>query len=336
MKKRIIAILVLVTLLFCIGAPVYADTEPPSVQSYIDEMGQVLMQSNPQPKPGSIGGEWLILGLARSDLEVPQSYYDTYYTSLKAMVKEKQGILHKRKYTEYSRTVLALTAMGKDPANVTGYNLLQPLNDYKATVHQGINGVIFALLALDCNDYSSDVRQQYVQYILDKELANGGWALSGDKADMDITAMAIQALAPYRDDATVQKAIERGMNSLSAGKIVYSESVAQLLIAMTTLGMDTKAVETVFDTLMTFYQPGKGFTHTLDGKVNAMATEQALYALVAVERYYNGNQALYDMTAALDDEMPQDDMNMPVTDEKTSSVWQTILDKWNEFWRKGA
>ena len=345
MKNKLISLMVLMALLFGIVTPVYANTVTPQTEQFvkhqmvistIQDISTVLQKNNPHPKPGSTGGEWLILGLARSDMDVPNTYYDTYYKSLETIVKEKQGVLHKRKYTEYSRTVLALASIGKDPGNVAGYNLLQPLEDVKAAVQQGINGAIFALLALDSNMYESDARQQYVQYILEKELPNGGWTLSGTQADLDVTAMAVQALAPYSEDVSVQKAIERAMNCLSTGKIVYCESAAQLLIAMTTLGMETTAVETVLDTLMAFYQQGKGFTHTLDGKVNAMATEQALYALVAVERYYDGDKALYDMTVVPGDAILQDGVNEPVTDAKTISVLQTILDKWNKFWRKGA
>ncbi|MBQ5707744.1 MAG: hypothetical protein IIV69_05670 [Peptococcaceae bacterium] len=345
MKNKLISLMVLMALLFGIVTPVYANIVTPQteqsakhqmVTAAIQDISTVLQKNNPHPKPGSTGGEWLILGLARSDMDVPNTYYDTYYKSLETIVKEKQGVLHKRKYTEYSRTVLALASIGKDPGNVAGYNLLQPLEDVKAAVQQGINGAIFALLALDSNMYESDARQQYVQYILEKELPNGGWTLSGNQADLDVTAMAVQALAPYSEDVSVQKAIERAMNCLSTGKIVYCESAAQLLIAMTTLGMETTAVESVLDTLMAFYQQGKGFTHTLDGKVNAMATEQALYALVAVERYYDGDKALYDMTVVPGDAILQDGVNEPVTDAKTISVLQTILDKWNKFWRKGA
>jgi hypothetical protein len=345
MKNKLISLMVLMALLFGIVTPVYANTvtlqteqsaKHQMVTAAIQDISTVLQKNNPHPKPGSTGGEWLILGLARSDMDVPNTYYDTYYKSLETIVKEKQGVLHKRKYTEYSRTVLALASIGKDPGNVAGYNLLQPLEDVKAAVQQGINGAIFALLALDSNMYESDARQQYVQSILEKELPNGGWTLSGTQADLDVTAMAVQALAPYSEDVSVQKAIERAMNCLSTGKIVYCESAAQLLIAMTTLGMETTAVESVLDTLMAFYQQGKGFTHTLDGKVNAMATEQALYALVAVERYYDGDKALYDMTVVPGDAILQDGVNEPVTDAKTISVLQTILDKWNKFWRKGA
>ena len=334
-----ISLVLLVTFLFGIVTPVYADalqteqsTKQQLVTAMIQELSVVLQKNNPQPKPGSVGGEWLILGLARSNIDVPHAYYDTYYKALETTVKEKQGILHKRKYTEYSRTVLALTAMSKNPANVSGYNLLQPLENVKATVQQGLNGAIFALLALDSKGYTSDARQEYVTYILDKELPNGGWTLTGNQTDIDVTAMAIQALVPYREDEKVQEAIGRGINSLSTKNIVYCESAAQLLITMTTLGIEPLAVENVLDTLMTFYQQGKGFSHILDGEVNAMATEQAFYALVALERYYNNSPTLYDMTS----ESEKGTISETSADSKSVSVVQTIIQKVNGLLRKGT
>ena len=336
MKNKLISLIVLITLLFGIVTPIYADTEQPSVQPYIDEIGQVLLKNNPQPKPGSIAGEWLILGLSRSDLDVPNAYYDSYYKALETTLKEKQGVLHKRKYTEYSRTVLALTAMGKDPSNTAGYDLLQPLEDKKAVVQQGINGAVFALLALDSNEYPSDMRQQYVAYILEKELPKGGWALSGDQADLDVTAMVLQALAPYRNEEPVRLAIARGVKTLSSCKIVYCESAAQILVAITSLDTEEKAQASVldmaFDSMMQFYQPWKGFRHTVNGEVNAMATEQAFYALVATERYYNGKHTLYDMTAELNTNVA----NETLVEDKNKSVVQTLIKKMNELLRKGA
>ena len=334
-KKIWIVLVVLLTFLGGSIAPIYA-ADVQTVQSTIDDVAQTLMEQNPQPKPGSIGGEWLILGLARSDLDVPNAYYDSYYTALETTLKEKQGVLHKRKYTEYSRTVLALAATGKDPSNTAGYDLLQPLEDKKAVVQQGINGAVFALLALDSNEYPSDMRQQYVAYILEKELPKGGWALSGDQADLDVTAMVLQALAPYRNEEPVRLAIARGVKTLSSCKIVYCESAAQILVAITSLDTEEKAQASVldmaFDSMMQFYQPGKGFRHTVNGEVNAMATEQAFYALVATERYYDGKHTLYDMTAELNTNVA----NETLVEDKNKSVVQTLIKKMNELLRKGA
>lgn len=373
-KKRWTALFLLFAFLCSIAAPVSAAVEKPQItaehQSVIDtvaDVSDVLMKNNPQPKPGSIGGEWLILGLARSDAEVADTYYNTYYTALETAVKDAKGVLHQRKYTEYSRTVLALTAMGKDPAKVGGYNLLLPLGDYKATVQQGLNGAVFALLALDSGDYAMPVnqnakikatRQLYISYILGKELSGGGWAVSGSTVDIDMTAMVLQALAPYTDTETakaaktdvkkVQAAVDRGVQKLSAlqnqngGFTAYGvescESAAQVIVALCTLGIDlndarfVKNKNTLMGHLMTFYQNGKGFSHVAGGEINGMATEQAFYALVAAERACSGKHTLYDMTAESAETVQAND----IEPEKAVSSVQKALQQISGLMRKGA
>ncbi len=322
------ALLLCALLLFHISTPAfatakYADTaaDAAKISSIVDELAPVLVKT--AAKPGSTGGEWRILGLARSGENVADSYYNGYYKTLAAQVKQKKGVLHQRKYTEYSRTILALTAIGKNPANVNGYNLLTPLGDYKATVQQGLNGAVFALLALDSKDYKMPVnkkakikatRKLYVNYILGKELSDGGWALSGKTADADVTAMVLQALAPYRaDNKKVQAAVERGVKKLSAMQndkggftmngVTASESTAQVLVMLTALGIDwnderfVKKGNSTVDHLLSCYVKGRGFVHIAGGEVNIMATEQGFYALAAAERWYNGKNSLYDMTA---------------------------------------
>ena len=90
-----------------------------------------------------------MIGLARSGCDVPQSYWDAYYDTVEDYVKDHKGNLHDKKYTEYSRVIVALTAIGADPTNVAGYDLLKPLGDFEKTIWQGINGPIWALIALD-------------------------------------------------------------------------------------------------------------------------------------------------------------------------------------------
>ncbi|MEG2584500.1 MAG: hypothetical protein RSA27_08340, partial [Oscillospiraceae bacterium] len=133
------------------------------------------------PQVGSIGGEWAIIGLARSGASVSDEYYQKYYENVEKTVKACGGVLDEKKYTEYSRVALALTAIGKDPKNVAGFNLLKPLGDYDKTVWQGINGAIWALIALDSGEYDipqnteakvQATREMYVKYILDNQLSN--------------------------------------------------------------------------------------------------------------------------------------------------------------------
>lgn len=275
------------------------------------------------PGTGSVGGDWLIFGLARSGVKVPQKYFDAYYENVEAAVREKNGVLSDRKYTEYSRTVLALTAIGKNPVDVAGFDLLKPLADFEQVTKQGINGTIFALLAMDSGKYEipenpdaavQATRQMYVDELLARELPDGGWTLTGGEPDVDITAMTLQALAKYRDQADVTAAVERGLAVLSSlqepdgGYVSWgssnSESVAQVLVALTELGVPldderfTKNDITVEDALLRFAQENGAFVHVRDGSGgdDEMATEQAFYALAAIHRAETGETTLYDMT----------------------------------------
>ena len=145
------------------------------------------------PGVGSIGGEWMTIGLARSGRDVPSDYYDAVVDYVKANIDEN-GRLDYARSTENSRIILALTAIGRDVTDVGGYNLLGGLDSMEFIENQGINGPIWALIALDSHDYptSGDVtREKLVQTILGAALENGGWALTGTTADPDMTAMAM-------------------------------------------------------------------------------------------------------------------------------------------------
>lgn len=276
----------------------------------------------------TFGSEWLVIALARSGRDVPDSYYD----SVVKAVQSAKGQLSDKKSTEYARTILALTAIGKDPADVGGYDLLAGLADMDDVTYQGINGAIFALLALDSGKYdvpaaaeggTQTTRDGLVAYILAQQLSDGGWALSGTSADPDVTAMALQALAPYRTgDETVDAAVDKGVQLLSDMQLsdggysswgtLNSESCAQVLIALATLGIDpasdsrfVKNGLTVLDALLAYAVSG-GFRHTVDGEADAIATEQALCALAAYARLLDGKTALYDMTDVLGGQMPDD------------------------------
>lgn len=274
-----------------------------------------------EPSFGALGGDWLVFGLARSGADVSQKYLDTYYKNVVNYVEETGGVLSERKYTEYSRVILALTAIGKDPRDVAGYDLLLPLADFDETVSQGLNGAIFALLALDSGRYdipenpnaaTQATRELYVAEILRREIETGGWALSGNEPDADMTAMALQALAKYRDDPDASAAVERGITALSSmqepnGAYLSwgeenSESVSQVITALTELGIspeDSRFVkngQTLLSSLERFSCEDGGYRHTLSGGADEMASEQALYALAAVHRAQAGLSTLYDMT----------------------------------------
>ena len=294
------------------------------------------------PTVNSTGGEWMVIGLARSGRTVPAGYYDNVVKFVRENA-DKNERLDRNKVTENARVILALTAIGKDVTNVGGHNLLKGLDNMAYVQTQGINGPIFTLIALDSHNYptSGDVtREKLIQVILDAQLNDGGWNLSADNADPDMTAMAIQALAPYyKTNETVKAAVDKALEALSALQrndggfgswgTVNSESCAQVIVALTALGIDPTADSrfvknglTVLDALASFYVTGGGFRHTAGGERNGMATEQGYYALAAYYRFVNAQTRLYDMT---DVTVQTGGSNTPATGDTGVMVWVVAL-----------
>lgn len=278
-------------------------------------------------------GEWAVLGQARAKVPLSEAYIAAYYEKVVAYVKaniSSDGILRAPDdkntpvITDNERIALALTAIGKDPANVGGKNLLTALQDKDImqvtdTSNTDINGLVMGLLALNSRNYTSDT-SWLVQAVLAQQNEDGSWRASADTkpvGDVDMTAMALQALAPYYKDGgneTVNTAVEKALNWLS-GKYRSgydsSESCAQVVIALSALNLDantdarfTKTVEgktlSVLGNLLQYrVAENGGFKHQFaDKAVNEMATEQALCAMAAYARFTEKANALYDMTDA--------------------------------------
>ena len=294
------------------------------------------------PTVNSTGGEWMVIGLARSGRTVPAGYYDNVVEYVKANADANER-LHPAKVTDNARVILALTAIGKDVTNVGGHNLLKGLDSMDYVQAQDINGPIFTLIALDSHNYPTmgDVtREKLIQVILDAQLNDGGWDLSAENADPDMTAMAIQALAPYyKTNETVKAAVDKALEALSALQrsdggfdswgTVNSESCAQVIVALTALGIDptadsrfVKNGHTVLDALAGFYVTGGGFRHTAGGERNDMATEQGYYALAAYYRFANTQTRLYDMS---DVTIQTGGSNAPATGDTGVLVWVIAL-----------
>ena len=294
------------------------------------------------PTVNSIGGEWMVIGLARSGRTVPAGYYDNVVEYVKAKADANER-LHPAKVTDNARVILALTAIGKDVTDVGGHNLLKGMDSMEFVQTQGINGPIFTLIALDSHNYPTmgDVtREKLIGVILDAQLNDGGWDLSGTKADPDMTAMAIQALAPYyKTNETVKAAVDKALEALSALQrndggfgswgTVNSESCAQVIVALTALGIDPTADSrfvkndlTVLDALASFYVTGGGFKHVADKGRDGMATEQGYYALAAYYRFVNAQTRLYDMS---DVTVQTGGSNTPATGDTGVLVWVLAL-----------
>ena len=278
------------------------------------------LASRETPSVNSINGEWLIIGLARSGRDVPDGYAKNVASYVKDNINAKEQ-LHRYKATENARVILALTSAGYDITDVNGHNLLKALTDMNYICYQGNNGPIWTLIALDSHNYaipsgSDATREALVKEILDAQMESGAWGLTKDatEADSDMTAMALQAIAPYyKNNDDVKSVVDKALSYLSAiyqGEgFVYqgnksSETYSQVVVALTALGinLDTddrfiKNGKSVLSVLCDFYVEGGGFKHLeTDAELNAMATEQAYYALASYARLLDNKTGLYDMT----------------------------------------
>lgn len=308
-----------------------------SVSTIVDAtLSSTLAQEKAALTSPDFGSEWVILGLARSGyLEKGSKYFNDYYTRVAAYASKATknaqelgapaGALHLVKCTENSRLIIALSALGRDARSVGKCDLTAPYEKFSWIEGQGLNSVVFALIALDTVGYETKdttIRQQCISYILGRQLSDGGWNYQEDAAtsDPDMTAMSLQALANYQEQEKVQAAVSAAVGRLSAMQnsdgsytsyeAVNSESISQVIAACAALGIDphtdsrfVKNGKSAVDALLTFYNTEKrAFHHTMKDKdgnptdVDGMATEQAAYAMTAYQRLMNGKTSLYDMS----------------------------------------
>lgn len=285
----------------------------------------------PNPSIGSTYGEWAVLAEARGNVSA-SVWYDKYLSNIAKSVASMNGKLDntstQTKHTEYSRVILALTSLGEDATKFTGYNgtvynLVEPLFEKNGSTYrvseQGNNGTAFALIALDSGNYydnatGTTARNAWIKSLCDAQINNGAWGIDTDfpGSNVDMTAMVVQALAPYcSTNATVKAAVDKAVEWLSAeyqktGDYGSSESAAQVIVALSALGIDAKTDSrfqhngiSVLSNFLSYADPNsKGFLHDKqpNSTVNQMASEQAAYTLVAYDRYVNGSKRLYDMS----------------------------------------
>ena len=314
--------------------PVDPGTEIPNFDKVYADTKKYIQNNVPAPVVASDRGEWAVLGLARAGVVLSDEYIQAYYGKVVAYVQKNMGAdgvlldpeSHNPTVTDNERIILALTAIGKDPTNVGDKNLLTALQDRNImqvtnTSDTDINGLVFGLLALNSGNYTQD-SYWLVQAILTQQNEDGSWSASADTkpaSDVDMTAMALQALAPYYNeggDTTVNAAVDKALQWLSAKYkgtgYTSAESCAQVVVALSALQLnansDSSFVKTVDgaptsvlgDLLRYYLGEGQGFKHAASGKTaDQKATEQALYAMAAYERYCRRTNALYDMTDAV-------------------------------------
>ncbi len=324
MKRTQSLLCCLLLLLMCLWPAAAADMQ--GLHTLTQNALLQLQQDTPTPVFSPVGGDWVVFSLARAGLIQPDdTYTNGYYERIVQTVREtapsvslQNGALHPVKSTENARLILALTAIGRDPRQIGGWDLLQPFADFNWVKRQGVNAVAYALLALDSHSYEpadSTIRTQCIDHLLQKQTADGGWTLYGDNADSDITAIVLQGLAAYRERPDVAATAARAIECLSAmqletggfatGDAETTESAAQVLLALCAWQIDAAADArflkdgtSVLDALLAAYLPQQNAFRHRPAQPNAdeMATQQATLALLAYEHFQNGQPFLFDCT----------------------------------------
>ncbi len=294
------------------------------------------------------GNEWGMINLAKFGLltdEVKAQYTASVKEYLDSIGTSK---ISGTRSTAVSGVALAVSGMEKNIYDFYGYNLLEPLSDMDYVTNQGVNGAIYALMAFDTNAYyyvpkakdgvNQTTREKLIDEILKAQGQDGGWTFDvGNKSDADMTGMALQALAPYKDKENVKPAVEKALAFLSesqkdnGGYVSYgaedSESCSQVIAGLTMLDIDILSDErfikngnTIFDALMRYYQDDGTFAHAENGDGNAISTAQAFYAVSVMYQHKNGMPDIpvfeEPETSTADDSQPSKE----VSDEPSKTV----------------
>lgn len=303
---------------------------------------QPLLEETILAAAGTTAGDWLPFALSR--LGKPDAY-DAYLTALQRHVEtryQSSNGLSTTRATEWHRIALAVLAAGGEPtafgtdANGNTIDLIADGTYNRNLIgKQGLNSWIWGLLALDSLRYEVPAnavisREDMVQAILQSQLTDGGFALSGDRADPDMTAMALQALAPYvaQNDAVRQATdlalgclshLQADTGDFSSWGTPNAGSTAQVIIALCCLDIDPMQDErfckngrTLLDVLLQYRLEDGSFAQTLQPETgrpadaNPLTTEQVLCALTALWRQANGMRTLYDLRPETDLPVPED------------------------------
>jgi len=329
--RTLFSIFMIFVLLFGLSLPASGAQQANTNWQTAKEASLDWLYSNitPGPAVGSVGGEWSVIALARAGhVSADDPWVRAYIRDLNRTIREVNGLTRQghnvnrppsagtfpsalRRWTDFQRVTLALTALGLDASDYLSQDLTAIFSTYTSisrrhSLNQTISADIFALIALNSNAYHGN-REPFIQSILNAQRTNGTWGLGTTPTAMDVdtTAMAIQALAPYYGSNTdVTAAVDLALTWLRRQTFSNPEGTAQMIVALSALGPDfADEAESYVNILLRWFNPrtggfGRGGQNAANDPVNMMATEQAAYALVAFYRLVNDMTSLYDMSDA--------------------------------------
>ena len=261
MMKKLISGLVLLAMLACLVLPAAA-AEPTALPMTVAEaVDGVSAYCTAAMQAAGTYSDWSILQLARSG-NLTDAMRQDYLASLAEKLRACGGVLDKSYYTQYSRTILALTACGENARDFAGYDLTAPLANYDQTAM-----VLQALAPYRTQANVSAAIDRALNVLSGMQKDDGSFdawgASSSESISQVLVALCALGIDPAKDSRFVRA------------------NGAWLVSALMSFRVQTET--------------GLAFGHT-NRTANYMATEQAGYALAAYERFLAGQPALYTMT----------------------------------------
>nr|WP_285891380.1 S-layer homology domain-containing protein [Paenibacillus pasadenensis] len=301
-NRTMLALLLAFALILPAAVPAAPAAAAPDTASILNGAGQALLKAG-------IKSDWDAIAASQAGHELPASYLSKLRT-----VIEKEAPAF-RNVTDFERVAMAVTAAGEDASSYAGLNLIERIYNSDRMLNQGVNGPIYALLALDYGNYEISAnakwsREKLVAELLKNQSADGSFAFPGDKnGNPDLTGSALTALAPYIGQAEVKQAGERAVawiksqQNKDGGFTSYgessSESVAQVIIGLASAGYDPAGAEftrngkNLIDSLLAFRNADGSFAHALPLAPNPYGAYQSVQALAAYEKFKTGSGSLY-------------------------------------------
>ena len=236
---------------------------------------------------GTGSAEWYVMALSAAD----RQHLD--YGSYRRALEQKLDSGSYFSATAKQRCALALIAASGGDIPARCETLLK-----ESLGRQGLMSQVFGLHLINQGVPSETDSAAVISELLSAQRADGGWTLTGDFSDPDVTAMTVQALAPYRQQKTVGNAVSRAVSWLSGKQLPSGgfssygkenpESAAQVWIALAALDIsaltDARFVKdghTLLDAIRQFSRGSGQYAHLADGPVNPGATQQVFLALTA-------------------------------------------------------
>lgn len=292
----------------------------PGVEAESSSVSHAIKKAIQYTRSNGMNDDWTVIALSRAGKSLSRTYLDLKKEEL-TRIKGEYRIV-----TDYEKSLLGIVAAGGDPRQFAGYNLVCKIINSERLTAQGLNGIIYALIAIDSKDFPVPegalwTRDKLIQTLLTSQNADGGWPLfEGMKSNVDITAMTLTALAPYKEQKDVRSQGKKAITWLSTQQLKTggfiswgseaSESAAQVIMALCSWGIDpasemfTKEEGSVLTNFFLFQQKNGGFVHAIGGDANPMSTIHGLQALVSYHYYLHGKGRLYHFATKMQESEP--------------------------------